>query len=100
MLQNLSGWHALIILAIVLLVFGSTKLPALARSVGQSLRILKDETHDETAQAAPQSHADAAAPTAPPPATGAAAPTAPLTAAAIGDAPRGTAGAGTDRLAS
>lgn len=46
MLQNLTGWHALIVLAIVLLVFGSTKLPALARSVGQSLRILKDETSD------------------------------------------------------
>jgi len=43
MLQNLTGWHALLILAIVLLVFGSAKLPALARGVGQSMRILKDE---------------------------------------------------------
>lgn len=48
MFQNLTGWHALVILAIVLLVFGSAKLPALARSVGQSVRILKDETHDGT----------------------------------------------------
>ena len=48
MLQNLTGWHALVILAIVLLVFGSTKLPALARSVGQSMRILKDEVHEDT----------------------------------------------------
>lgn len=58
MLQNLTGWHALVILAIVLLVFGSAKLPALARSVGQSVRILKDETHDgataKTAPAEPQ----------------------------------------------
>lgn len=46
MLHNLTGWHALVILAIILLVFGSAKLPALARSVGQSVRILKDETHD------------------------------------------------------
>lgn len=46
MLQNLSGWHALLILAVVLLVFGSTKLPALAKSVGQSMRILKDEVND------------------------------------------------------
>lgn len=45
MLQNLTGWHALVILAIVLLVFGSAKLPALAKSVGQSMRILKDEVH-------------------------------------------------------
>lgn len=49
MLQNLTGWHALVILAIILLVFGSAKLPALARSVGQSVRILKDETHEGAA---------------------------------------------------
>ena len=49
MLHNLTGWHALVILAIILLVFGSAKLPALARSVGQSVRILKDETHDGAA---------------------------------------------------
>lgn len=53
MLQNLTGWHALVILAIVLLVFGSSKLPALARSVGQSVRILKDETHDGSSSDAP-----------------------------------------------
>lgn len=47
MLQNLTGVHALVILAIVLLVFGSTKLPALARSVGQSMRILKEEVRDD-----------------------------------------------------
>lgn len=50
MLHNLTGWHALIILAVVLLVFGSTKLPALARSVGQSVRILKDETNESKAE--------------------------------------------------
>lgn len=41
--QNLTGWHALIILAIIVLIFGAAKLPALARSVGQSMRILKTE---------------------------------------------------------
>ncbi|MFC8178939.1 Sec-independent protein translocase TatA [Rhodococcus sp. 14-2470-1b] len=49
MLHNLTGWHALIVLAILLLVFGSTKLPSLAKGVGQSLRILKDEVREETA---------------------------------------------------
>lgn len=44
MLQNLTGWHALIVLAIVLLIFGAAKLPALARSVGQSVRILRTES--------------------------------------------------------
>jgi sec-independent protein translocase protein TatA len=52
MLQNLTGWHALILLAIVLLVFGAAKLPALARSVGQSMRILKQESADRAADAA------------------------------------------------
>ncbi|MBN9153987.1 MAG: twin-arginine translocase TatA/TatE family subunit [Microbacterium sp.] len=43
MLSNLTGWHAIIILAIVLLIFGAAKLPALAKSVGQSVRILQKE---------------------------------------------------------
>ena len=43
MLANLTGWHMLIILAIVLLLFGAPKLPGLARSVGQSMRIFKSE---------------------------------------------------------
>ncbi|WP_227463453.1 twin-arginine translocase TatA/TatE family subunit [Nocardioides lijunqiniae] len=39
-----AGAEWLIILAIVILVFGAAKLPALARSTGQSLRIFKAET--------------------------------------------------------
>lgn len=50
MLANLTGWHALVILAIVLLIFGSAKLPGLARSVGQSMRILRDEVHTTDAE--------------------------------------------------
>jgi sec-independent protein translocase protein TatA len=41
--QNLSGWHAIIILVVILLLFGAAKLPALARSVGQSMKIFKSE---------------------------------------------------------
>lgn len=59
MLQNLTGWHALIVLAVILLVFGAAKLPALARSVGQSMRILKTEVQDGGAERG----ADAADPT-------------------------------------
>jgi sec-independent protein translocase protein TatA len=40
---NLTGWHLLIVLAIVVLIFGAAKLPALAKSVGQSARIFKSE---------------------------------------------------------
>lgn len=47
MLHNLTGWHALVILAIIVLVFGAAKLPALAKSLGQSVRILKDETTEK-----------------------------------------------------
>ena len=48
MLHNLTGWHALVILAIIIiLVFGAAKLPALAKSLGQSVRILKDESADK-----------------------------------------------------
>jgi sec-independent protein translocase protein TatA len=43
MLQNLTGWHFLIILLVILLLFGAAKLPALARSVGQSARVFKGE---------------------------------------------------------
>jgi sec-independent protein translocase protein TatA len=43
MLQGLTGWHFLIILAVILLLFGAAKLPALARSMGQSARVFKGE---------------------------------------------------------
>jgi sec-independent protein translocase protein TatA len=43
MLNNLTGWHFLIILVIVLLLFGAPKLPGLARSLGQSMKIFKSE---------------------------------------------------------
>lgn len=46
MLRNLTGWHAIIVLAVILLVFGASKLPALARGVGQSVRILRAEVGD------------------------------------------------------
>jgi len=38
-----TGWHAIIILVVVLLLFGAAKLPALAKSVGQSMKIFKSE---------------------------------------------------------
>ncbi|KAB1660033.1 twin-arginine translocase TatA/TatE family subunit [Pseudoclavibacter chungangensis] len=65
MLQNLTGWHALIIVALVLLLFGATKLPALARSVGQSVRILRTEAaqarEEDGAETVPSDAAEARA---------------------------------------
>lgn len=37
------GWHIVIIVVIAIVLFGGPKLPGLARSVGQSLRIFKSE---------------------------------------------------------
>ncbi|TDT65439.1 twin-arginine translocase TatA/TatE family subunit [Frigoribacterium sp. PhB116] len=47
MLGNLTGWHLIIILAIILLLFGAPKLPALAKSIAQSMRIFKNEIGDD-----------------------------------------------------
>jgi sec-independent protein translocase protein TatA len=46
MLANLGGWHLLVILAVVLLLFGATRLPALSKGLGQSIRIFRKEVHD------------------------------------------------------
>jgi sec-independent protein translocase protein TatA len=46
MFAGLTGWHLLIILAVILLLFGAPKLPALARSLGQSMRIFKGEVDE------------------------------------------------------
>ncbi|MDF3302499.1 Sec-independent protein translocase subunit TatA [Streptomyces tropicalis] len=40
----LEPWHLLILVAVVVLIFGSKKLPDTARALGKSLRILKSET--------------------------------------------------------
>jgi sec-independent protein translocase protein TatA len=40
---NLTGWHLLILLAVILLLFGAARLPALARSMGQSARAFRGE---------------------------------------------------------
>ena len=43
MFAGLQGWHLVIIIVLALLLFGAPKLPGLARSIGQSLRIFKSE---------------------------------------------------------
>ena len=42
--NGLEPWHILIVAAVFVLMFGSKRLPDAARSLGQSLRILKSET--------------------------------------------------------
>ena len=52
-----SPWKILIVAVVIIVLFGSKKLPYAARSLGQSMRILKTEVQglheDETAPAAP-----------------------------------------------
>ena len=75
MLGNALQWpHLLVILAIVLLLFGAPKLPGLARSLGQSMRIFRSEVKtmkDENGNDAPagNSAADTPAPADSPTAT-------------------------------
>ncbi|MFJ8433004.1 Sec-independent protein translocase subunit TatA [Kitasatospora sp. NPDC094019] len=73
MLRNgLEPWHVLVVLAVVILLFGSKKLPEMARGLGKSMRILKAETkamrEDDTpaaADAAPGTAQSTAAPAQP-----------------------------------
>lgn len=71
---ELSPSHWLIVIIVALVLFGSAKLPKMARSLGQSARILKaemngmhddDKKKDEDAPAPPSPQIAAAAPAAP-----------------------------------
>lgn len=68
------GWpHLLIILAVILLLFGAAKLPALAKSVGQSARVFKGEMKamkdDDTQTASKAESASSETPKSDPPAS-------------------------------
>jgi sec-independent protein translocase protein TatA len=63
---GLEPWHVIIILALLVLLFGSRKLPDAARSIGQSLRIFKSEMKAAATDTTPASPAPQAAPVAPP----------------------------------
>lgn len=64
---NAFGWpHLIVILVIVLLLFGAPKLPGLARSIGQSMRIFRSEVKtmkDENGKDVPVAETTAPEPT-------------------------------------
>ncbi|WP_309103049.1 Sec-independent protein translocase subunit TatA [Microbacterium sp.] len=68
-MAGLTGWHLLALVVVVLLLFGAAKLPALAKSMGQSARVFKGEMkamrEEDSAQAeqaeAPKSNGSTAA---------------------------------------
>jgi sec-independent protein translocase protein TatA len=69
-----SPWKILIVAVVIIVLFGSKKLPGAARSLGQSMRILKKEVQglheDDTVSGTPSASAASGAPAAafPPPA--------------------------------
>ena len=78
--NGLEPWHLVIVVLVLVLVFGSKRLPDTAKSLGQSLRILKAELKESqqddkpASDAAPTPELDAAKTASPASAT--AAPTA------------------------
>lgn len=55
---NLGGWTGLIVLVLIILLFGAPKLPALAKSLGQSLKIFKSEVRPESSSEDQASESD------------------------------------------
>ncbi|MEY4060424.1 MAG: hypothetical protein RLZZ258_487 [Actinomycetota bacterium] len=50
--MRLNGWEWIIILVIVLLLWGGPKLPGLAKSLAQSLKIFKTEIKSDKSESA------------------------------------------------
>ncbi|WP_425953654.1 Sec-independent protein translocase subunit TatA [Xylanimonas sp. McL0601] len=86
--NGLQTWHVLVMLVIIFLLFGANRLPGLAKSVGESLKIFKKEIKD-LADDGKDDGTDAGTPVAP------AAPAAPP-AATTPSTPDTTPGAGAD----
>ncbi len=67
-MNALKPMHILVLVIIVLLLFGAKRLPDLAKSVGQSLKIFKNEVKDLTEDNDTRPSAAAPAPVVVPPA--------------------------------
>ena len=55
MLGNLNGVHLLILLVVILLVFGAAKLPALSKSIAESIKIFRQEIKSNKGDSAEKS---------------------------------------------
>ena len=65
-MRNLSAWHVVLLLAVVILIFGAKRLPDVAKSVGQSMKIFKNEIKDLNKDDVPTTDATPTAYPAPP----------------------------------
>ena len=81
MLGDLQPWHVIVIVVLFFVLFGAKRMPDMARSVGQSLRIFKSEIKEMQSDSKPEASAPPATPIAservdtPPPAPQAEQPT-------------------------
>lgn len=58
-LGEIIGWELLLVIGLIVLLFGSSQLPKLARSVGQASRELRRGLHEEPAdESAPKGDKD------------------------------------------
>jgi sec-independent protein translocase protein TatA len=60
--MRLEGWHLLIIIVLALVLFAAPKLPSMARSLGQSMRIFRSEVREMKKDGSEGSKADDARP--------------------------------------
>ncbi|MBT8162876.1 MULTISPECIES: Sec-independent protein translocase subunit TatA [Arthrobacter] len=44
--MRLEGWHIVVIVVLALVLFAAPKLPSMARSLGQSMRIFRSEVRE------------------------------------------------------
>ncbi|MDO5729139.1 MAG: twin-arginine translocase TatA/TatE family subunit [Actinomycetaceae bacterium] len=47
-------WHWIMVLLVIIIVFGASRLPSIAKNVGQSAKILKKEMHELTEDEEPR----------------------------------------------
>jgi sec-independent protein translocase protein TatA len=59
--MRLEGWHLIIIIVLALVLFAAPKLPGMARSLGQSMRIFKSEVREMKKDGSSASAADSEA---------------------------------------
>jgi sec-independent protein translocase protein TatA len=57
-LGEIVGWEALLVLLIIAILFGSSKLPHLARSIGEAAHEFRKGLSDEHVDPAPQKDAE------------------------------------------
>ena len=51
--MRIQFWHIVVLVVIIVLLFGANRLPDLAKAVGQSLKIFKNEVKDLTEDSKP-----------------------------------------------